>query len=120
MTPSFKNAQDWPEAEYRKEVARTLERVASAFEQVDPDHAECELAMGVLTIVLPGRSKVILSAQPAVRQLWLALASQGTAYHFGWDAHGQKWRDDKGRDIEVFSVLSKVLKDTAGLSLSFF
>jgi len=119
MTTAFKSASDWPEAEYRKTVASTLERVARAFEDVDPDQAECELAFGVLTIVLPSRAKIILSAQPSVRQLWLALASKGMAYHFGWDAARSEWRDDKGRDIEVFTLLGQVLEESASLKVSF-
>ena len=119
MSTVFKSASDWPESEYRKTVAGTLERVADALEDVDPDRVECELTLGVLTLTLPGRIKIILSAQPSVRQLWLALASQGTAHHFGWDTTRGQWLDDKGRGLEVFSVLAEVLAQSAGLQVRF-
>jgi iron donor protein CyaY len=119
MSVSFRSASDWPEADYRKAIASTLERVARGFEDVDPDQVECELRFGILTLIFPDRSKIILSAQPAVRQLWLALAAQGTAYHFGWDAARLEWRDDKGRDIEVLTLLAQVLAESSGLKISF-
>jgi iron donor protein CyaY len=114
---AFLESKDWPEADYRKRVQETFDEVAAEFEDVDPDLAECELAFGVLTISFPDRTKIILSAQPSVRQLWIALASRGTAYHFSYDSQLQQWRDDKGRDIEVKSLLQKVLHETAGLNL---
>jgi iron donor protein CyaY len=117
--PAFKTASDWPEPEYRKAVSETLGRVMRAFEAVDPDQAECEMVSGVLAIVFADRTKIILSAQPAVRQLWLALAAKGTAYHFGWDAGRGEWRDDKGRDIEALSLLAQVLSESAGMQLKF-
>lgn len=119
MGSVFKTAADWSEADYRKQVAATLDRVSQAFEDVDPDQVECELRFGVLTLIFPNRTKIILSAQPAVRQLWLALAAQGTAYHFGWDLQQGQWLDDKGRDVEVLSLLSEVLQTTAGLKVIF-
>ncbi len=112
MGSNFRGASDWTEADYRKVIAATLDRVAKSFEEVDPDQAECELRFGILTIVFPNRTKIILSAQPAVRQLWLALAAKGTAYHFGWDEQLAQWRDDKGRDIEVISMLRSVLAES--------
>jgi len=119
MASAFKTASDWPEADYRKQVTTTLDQVSRAFEEIDPDQVECELRFGVLTLLFPNRTKIILSAQPAVRQLWLALAAQGTAYHFGWDVGRAQWRDDKGRDVEVLSLLSEVLEKTSGIRISF-
>jgi iron donor protein CyaY len=114
---AFLDSKDWPEADYRKRVQETFDDVAAQFEDVDPDVAECEQAFGVVTITFPDRTKIILSAQPSVRQLWVALASRGTAYHFSFDSALQQWRDDKGRDIEVKSLLETVLQETAGLKL---
>jgi iron donor protein CyaY len=68
-----------------------------------------------LTITFGDRSRCILSAQPSVRQLWLALASEGTAYHFEFDRGSAAWRDDKGRDIELHSFLKQYLKKKTGL-----
>lgn len=108
---------EFPEAQYRQKIQEALDRIEKAFAEVDPDVAECEQAHGAMTIVFADRSRCILSAQPSVRQLWLALASQGTAYHFNFDQKTDRWRDDKGRDIELLSFLENFLKEKTGVAL---
>ena len=110
---------EFTEAEYRRRIQESLDAVERAFEDVDPDVAECEQAFGALTIRLADGTRCILSAQPSVRQLWLALAARGTAYHFNWDAGRGEWRDDKGRDIELRAFLRQYLRETTKLELSF-
>jgi iron donor protein CyaY len=105
------------EAEYRKRIKEVFDHIERAFEGIDPDAAECEQAMGAMTITLADRSKCILSAQPSVSQLWLALASKGTAYHFNYVESSGKWIDDKGRNIELLSFLREYLKETAGIEV---
>lgn len=107
------------EAEYRGLLQKTLDSIESAFDNVDPDVAECEQAFGALTIKLADGSRCILSAQPSVRQLWLALAARGTAYHFNYETAQSRWMDDKGKGIELKSFLTDFLKDAAGVGISF-
>jgi CyaY protein len=102
------------EAEFRKHMQTTLDTVEKAFADVDPDVAECEQALGSMTITFADRSRCILSAQPSVRQLWLALASRGTAYHFDWDSSRGRWIDDKGRGIELLEFLEGFLGEVTG------
>jgi iron donor protein CyaY len=105
------------EAEYRKKIQDVFDRIEKAFRDVDPDVAECEQSMGSLTITLADQSRCILSSQPSVQQLWLALAARGTAYHFNFDSAQQVWLDDKGRKIEVLSFLSIYLYEATGLRI---
>ncbi|MFZ9595617.1 MAG: iron donor protein CyaY [Bdellovibrionia bacterium] len=107
------------ELEFRKKIDELFHRVEKAFDTVDPDVAECEQGLGTLTITLSDQSRCILSTQPSVKQLWLALASQGIAYHFNFDAQAQAWMDDKGRGIELLSFLSRFFKQEVGLELRF-
>jgi CyaY protein len=100
------------EADFRKTMQVTLDRIEKAFSEVDPDIAECEQALGSMTITFADRSRCIVSAQPSVRQLWLALAARGTAYHFNWD--GTRWLDDKGKGIELMSFLEGYFQDLTG------
>jgi CyaY protein len=100
------------EAEFRGKVEATLARVAKALDNVDPDIAEYEKKPGQLTITFADRSKCILSTQPSVRQLWLAIAARGTAYHFSLE--GDRWIDDKGREIELLSFLAVFLQEMIG------
>lgn len=105
------------EDQYRKRIQTLFDDIEHAFEGIDPDIAECDQSMGALIITLSDRSKCILSAQPSVRQLWLALASRGTAYHFNYDESLGRWLDDKGLGIEVVSFLEGYLKETNGLEV---
>lgn len=105
------------ESEYRKRIQTVLDRIEKAFEEVDPDIAECDQSLGSLTITLADGSRCILSSQPSVQQLWLAVASRGVAYHFKFDPDRGAWLDDKGQDIEVLSFLKKYLEETTGLRI---
>lgn len=104
------------EADYRAVMKETLDRVEKAFDSIDPDHAECATQFGALTILMnkTGGQKVILSAQPSVRQLWLALAAKGVAHHFDYDHEKKLWLDDKGQGIEVLAFLEKFLTESLG------
>jgi len=108
-----------PEPEYRALVQKVYDRIEAAFDAVDPDQAECEGGLGQLTITLPGGARWILSRQPPVRQIWLAVASIGRAYHFSYDTAGDRWVDDKGEGLELLSHLARLLREEAGLELSF-
>lgn len=107
------------EAEYRQQVQTTFDIIDRAFQGIDPDLAECEQALGAMTISFEDRTRCILSAQPSVRQLWVALASKGTAYHFNYDPARGEWMDDKGRGIELLSFLEKFLEEKTGQKVRF-
>ncbi|MDH5751959.1 MAG: frataxin family protein, partial [Deltaproteobacteria bacterium] len=92
----------------------------NAFDEIDPDQAECEMSQGALTISLSGGARWILSQQPAVKQLWLAVASLGRAYHYNFDLSQGVWLDDKGEGLELLSHLQGLLATHAGLQIKFF
>lgn len=102
------------EALYRGWIQKSFDRIEACFENVDPDWVECEQQFGALTLKLSNGSRTILSAQPSVRQLWLAMASKGMAYHFNYDVSKDQWFDDKGLGIELFACLRSFLKETTG------
>lgn len=106
------------EPEFRHLAEAAYRAIENAFDDVDPDEAECEVAQGALTISLPGGQRWVLSQQPPVRQLWLAVASQGRAYHFDYNAAEGTWHDDKGEGIELMSFLRGLLKDVAGVEVA--
>jgi CyaY protein len=106
------------EKEYRQRIAETFSRIEQAFENVDPDRVECTQSQGALTLLAANGAKCILSAQPSVRQLWMAVAARGVAFHFDWNAEQAQWLDDKGRGIELWSYLRQYVKETAGVELS--
>lgn len=105
------------ETEYRKKIQEAFDRIDRALADVDPDLAECEQSLGAMTIALADRSRCILSAQPSVRQLWLAVAALGIAHHFNFDPKLGRWLDDKGKGIELMSFMKSFLKERAGVSV---
>lgn len=107
------------EVEYRKRVQEVFYRIERAFENVDPDVVECEQVLGALTMTLADGSRCILSTQPSVSQIWLALAARGTAYHFSYEDGTSQWKDDKGRGIELVSFLQEYLKEATGMDFKF-
>jgi CyaY protein len=107
------------ESEFRALAKRIYDRIEAAFEEIDPDQVECEVAQGALTLTLAGGARWVLSQQPPVRQLWLAVASRGRAFHFDYDAAEQAWRDDKGEGLELLSLLHGLLAEETGLQLTF-
>ena len=107
------------ETDFRKKIEDTFKRIERPFDAVDPDMAECEMSMGSMTITLSDGSRCILSTQPSVKQLWLALAAKGTAYHFNYDLARGAWLDDKGRGVELVSFLETYLKEATGLEFKF-
>ena len=106
------------EVQYRKRVEQVFARVEKALRDVDPDLVECEFSQGTLTLTFANKTRCILSTQPSVEQIWLALASRGTAYHFSYDPSQQGWWDDKGKGVEIISFLSQYLKEMTGLSVN--
>ncbi len=105
------------EAEYRKRIQETYDQIQSALGDVDPDLAECEQSMGSMTITFGNRTKCILSAQPSVKQLWVALAARGTAYHFNYHNESGKWIDDKGRGLDLMGIIKQHIKEVTGLEI---
>lgn len=105
------------ETELRTLAKRIYDRIDSALEDIDPDQVECEESLGSLTIQIAGGAKWILSVQPPLRQLWLAVASLGKAYHFDYDPGTDTWNDDKGEGLELISHLQLLLHEVSGVDV---
>ena len=94
-------------------------RIARAFDQLDPDQVDCEVAGDVVTLVFSGGPsgrdlRCILNTQRPTRQIWLAAGAH--AWHFSYDLPNEVWVDDKGRG-ELFSVLAALVREHAGVEL---
>jgi len=105
------------EVEFRELARAAYNRIEAQFEDVDPDLVECTVAQGALTFTLSTGARWVLSQQPPVRQLWLAVASLGKAYHFNYDMQRRVWLDDKGEGLELMALLTRLLKDHGGISV---
>jgi CyaY protein len=107
------------EAEFRKAVQVMLDVIERGFREVDPDAAECEQAFGAMTIVFGDGSRCILSTQPSIRQIWLAVASKGVAFHFKFDSESGRWLDDKDRGVELLDYLRCLTAEMTGMEINF-
>ena len=105
------------EPAFRRLATTLYQRIETAFDEVDPDVVECENAQGAITFVLADGAKWVLSMQPPVCQMWLAVASKGKAHHFTYHPTTQQWRDDKNSQIELLEYLRSLLKEEAGIDV---
>ncbi len=88
------------ETQFLALVDRWLNQIEDAVEATDLD-IDSSRTGKVLTLDLPDRSQMVINAQPAVLELWLA--SRLGAYHFKWT--GSIWSDTRtGQSFEqIFS-----------------
>ena len=103
------------EKQYRHLLDETFARIDRAFEAVDPDLAEVSLSQGSLTITFFEKQRLMLTPQPAPRQLWAAFRDR--AWHFDWDAAQSRWLDDRGQGIEVNDLIEKTTHQAAGIAI---
>lgn len=104
------------EKAYRQLVATTFKQIEDAFENVDPDVVEATRAGDVLTLTFPDGMRCVISPQPPVRQIWLA--ARANAFHFNFDPESGQWRDDHGRDLELMSYISDLVREEVGETVS--
>ncbi len=102
---------------YQKLADAAYRRVADAFEDVDPDAVDCEVAGDVVTLTMKGGKRCILNTQRPTHQLWLA--ANARAWHFSYDAQKSGWWDDKGQGQELFATLARIVKEQAGVDVRF-
>lgn len=103
------------EKTYRRLLDETFARIDNAFDAVDPDLAESNLAQGALTITVKGGHRLILSPQPSPRQLWIAFRDR--AWHFDWNEARKCWLDDRGQNIEALALVGDLTRESSGVAL---
>jgi len=105
------------ETQYRTSLQALFDRIENALENVDADLLECEHSSGGLTLLMKQGTRSILSAQPSVQELWLAMASEGQAFHFRLNQEG-KWVDTK-QNLELLPLLKEYFQRTLNLTIDF-
>lgn len=98
------------DAEFRRRFDATLLAVEQAIENSEAD-IEFETANDILTLEFPNGSKIIINAQSAVHQLWVAARSGG--FHFNFDAGSETWRNDQN-GAELFAELARLASEQSG------
>jgi CyaY protein len=105
------------ESTYLSLAEAAFRAIGDGLDAVDPDLVDCETAGDVVTLTFANGRKCIVNTQRPTRQIWLA--ANARAWHFSWDAASRRWLDDKGRGEELFATLAGVLRQAAGVEVTF-
>ena len=103
------------EARYHDLVDAAQEEVEDAFDDSALD-VDLENSGGVLTVRFANGSQLILSRQPALRQLWVAARSGG--FHFDYDEDAALWICDSSEE-RLSELLARVTQEQGGEALAF-
>ena len=105
------------ESRYLQLAHATFDRIQDALDDVDPADVDVDSAGDVLTLTLKDGVRCIVNTQRPTRQIWLAARSR--AWHFDWDAEGERWVDDKGTGAELLTTLQEIVKTGGGVDVKF-
>jgi CyaY protein len=105
------------DAEYHSLSAGVLcaiEQTIDGWLQQDLIDIDAQRTGGLLELVFPDRSRIIVNTQPPLHELWLASRAGGFHYRH----HQGRWVDTRdGSDF--FDVLSREASAQGGMSLRF-
>lgn len=101
------------ESEFNARVDATLAALETAIDRCGID-IDYDTVGGVMSCEFENRSKLILSRQAPLRQLWVAAKSGG--FHFNWN--GSDWQHD-GSGEALWPFLSRLASEQAGERVTF-
>lgn len=105
------------DAEYHRltsSVLSGIEQTIDRWLQDDVIDIDAQRTGGLLELVFPDRSRIVVNTQPPLQELWLA--SRAGGYHYRY-VQG-RWRDTRdGSDFHA--VLSREASAQAGVELRF-
>ena len=90
-----------------------IEATVDAWLEADEIDIDTRRSGGLLELVFPDRSHIVLNTQPPLQELWMAAKSGGFHYRH---VDG-RWVDREGR--EFFEALSQCASEQAGRPLKF-
>ncbi|MBL8344115.1 MAG: iron donor protein CyaY [Rubrivivax sp.] len=105
------------DADYLRETNALLARIEATCDRwLDEDVIDIDTHRtgGLLELVFPDRSKIVINTQPPLQEMWLAARSGG--YHYHWDGRG--WRDTRDGH-ELLKMLSRQASAQSGRELGF-
>jgi len=103
-------------SEYKRRSADLFDDLQFVLDDFEDD-LDYEYGQGKLTITaLQSGEKYVINTQQAALQIWLA--GQATAWHFSWDADGQRWYDYKN-SVPFRPTLSERLSKLIGKEIAF-
>ena len=105
------------DTEFLDRAESLLRAIESSCDRINED-SEADIdnqrVGGMVTLVFPNRSQIVVNLQKPLHEVWLAARSGG--YHYKFD--GQSWMDTKGQG-EFYASLSRYATEQAGMAMEF-
>lgn len=95
-------------------VLRAIEANCDRINESSDADIDNQRVGGMVTLVFPGGSQIVVNLQRPLHEIWLAARAGG--FHYKFD--GQQWMDTKGQG-EFFACLSRYATEQAGMPLTF-
>lgn len=102
------------ESQYNDQLDDLMVSIEDAIEEAELD-IDYETSAGILTLTCEDDSKVILSRQTVMLQLWLAARSGG--FHFDFNEDREQWICDSTGE-EFMDALNRCLSEQSGEKIS--
>lgn len=105
------------DAEYRERASALLARIETTCDrwlEEDVIDIDTHRTGGLLELVFPDASKIVINTQPPLHEMWVAAKAGG--FHYQWD--GQHWRDTRDGH-ELLLMLSRLAGAHGGRALQF-
>lgn len=96
------------DSEYHKLADEFLNNLQDAIDEVEFD-LDYESAGGLVEVIFPNASKIIVNKQAPLHQIWVATKANG--HHFEYE--DGKWIDNRGGS-ELWTLLSEAATKQAG------
>lgn len=100
------------DSEYHQLVDEILLNIEEALDDCPVD-IDYESAGGMLTLIFPDQSKIIINKQPPLKQIWVATKYNG--HHF--NLQGEVWIDERS-DAEFWQFIDQAASVQAGKTIS--
>ena len=104
--------QPLSDADYHRKASAVLAAVEAQLDrwlQDDVVDIDARRTGGLLELVFPDRSHIVINMQPPLHELWLAAREGG--FHYRHD--GARWIDGRSGD-ELFAALSRLVSAQGG------
>ena len=97
-----------------EQLLLAVEQSADRINDTSDADVDAQRVGGMVTLVFPNRSQIIINLQKPLHEVWMAAKSGG--YHYRFD--GTAWQDTKGAG-EFFDRLSRDATQQSGAALRF-
>lgn len=100
------------ESDYHQLIDDLFIRIEEALDEIEIVDIDYESAEGILTLIFPDQSKIILNKQQPLLQLWVATKFNG--HHFNYK--DGKWIDERFGG-EFYQFFDDVVSKQAGVAI---